>query len=208
MKKDLPQPSTFVKPGDIKYKDLNGDDKINEYDKTYENGLNPGNPKLVYGFGFNVEYKGFFVGIFFQGVGKAVVNLLNNANYFMPFNRGPESGSARMDALSHWSAEDPYNQNVLFPRLHVNKFDHNLEYSTWWYRNGSFLRLKNVEFGYEFNKKMIQKMRMTNLRLYVQGTNLAVWDHVKMWDPELGNSSSGATYPIGATWTIGLEVSF
>ena len=208
LKKDLPQPSTFVKPGDIKYKDLNGDDKINEYDKTYENGLNPGNPKLVYGFGFNVEYKGFFAGIFFQGVGKAVVNLLNDANYFMPFNRGPESGSARMDALSHWSAEDPYNQNVLFPRLHVNKFDHNLEYSTWWYRNGSFLRLKNVEFGYEFNKKMIQKMRMTNLRLYVQGTNLAVWDHVKMWDPELGNSSSGATYPIGDTWTIGLEVSF
>ena len=208
LKESLPQPSTFVKPGDIKYKDLNGDNVIDQYDKTYENGLNPSNPKLVYGFGFNVEYKGFFAGIFFQGTGKTTVNLINNANYFMPFNRGPESGSARMDALSHWSAEDPYNQNVLFPRLHINKFDHNLEYSTWWYRDGSFLRLKNVEFGYEFDRRLIEKMRMTNLRLYVQGTNVAVWDNIKMWDPELGNSSSGATYPIGSTWTIGLEVSF
>ena len=208
LKPGLPKPSALVKPGDIKYKDLNEDGYIDEYDKTYENGLNPSNPKLVYGFGFNVEYKGFFAGIFFQGTGKTTVNLINNTNYFIPFNRGPESGSARMQALSHWSAEDPYNQNVLYPRLHVNRYDHNIEYSTWWYRNGSFLRLKNVEFGYEFNKEKIRKMRMSNLRLYVQGTNLAVWDHVKLWDPELGNSSSGATYPIGATWTIGLEVSF
>ncbi len=55
---------------------------------------------------------------------------------------------------------------------------------------------------------MIKKMRMTNLRLYVQGTNLAVWDNIKLWDPELGNSNSGAKYPLGATWTVGLEVSF
>jgi hypothetical protein len=113
-----------------------------------------------------------------------------------------------MEALSHWSADNPYNQDVLYPRIHAAKFDHNIEKSTWWYRDGSFLRLKNVEFGYEFSKDMIKKMRMTNLRLYVQGTNLAVWDNIKLWDPELGNSNSGAKYPLGATWTVGLEVSF
>lgn len=197
-----------VAPGDIKYKDLNGDGLINEYDMTYENGLNSTNPELVYGFGLNLEYKGFFAGIFFQGVGKTTVNLMSNSNYFMPFIRGVEGGSARMEALSHWSADNPYNQDVLYPRIHAAKFDHNIEKSTWWYRDGSFLRLKNVEFGYEFSKDMIKKMRMTNLRLYVQGTNLAVWDNIKLWDPELGNSNSGAKYPLGATWTVGLEVSF
>ena len=68
-------------PGDIKYKDLNGDGLINEYDMTYENGLNSTNPELVYGFGLNLEYKGFFAGIFFQGVGKTTVNLMSNSNY-------------------------------------------------------------------------------------------------------------------------------
>ena len=187
---------------------MNGDGLINEYDMTYENGLNSTNPELVYGFGLNLEYKGFFAGIFFQGVGKTTVNLMSNSNYFMPFIRGVEGGSARMEALSHWSADNPYNQDVLYPRIHAAKFDHNIEKSTWWYRDGSFLLLKNVEFGYEFSKDMIKKMRMTNLRLYVQGTNLAVWDNIKLWDPELGNSNSGAKYPLGATWTVGLEVSF
>lgn len=78
--------------------------------------------------------------------------------------------------------------------------------STWWYRSGSFLRLKNVEFGYQFDKKIAQKMRMQNLRIYVQGTNLAVWDKIKMWDPEIGNS--GAKYPLNSTWTVGLDVTF
>ena len=208
LKADVPKPAANVAPGDIKYKDLNGDGLINEYDMTYENGLNSTNPELVYGFGLNLEYKGFFAGIFFQGVGKTTVNLMSNSNYFMPFIRGVEGGSARMEALSHWSADNPYNQDVLYPRIHAAKFDHNIEKSTWWYRDGSFLRLKNVEFGYEFSKDMIKKMRMTNLRLYVQGTNLAVWDNIKLWDPELGNSNSGAKYPLGATWTVGLEVSF
>lgn len=208
LKADIPKPAANVAPGDIKYKDLNEDGLINEYDMTYENGLNSANPELVYGFGLNLEYKGFFAGIFFQGVGKTTVNLMSNSNYFMPFTRGVEGGSARMEALDRWSADNPYNQNVLYPRMHSAKFDHNIEKSTWWYRDGSFLRLKNVEFGYEFHKDIIKKMRMTNLRLYVQGTNLAVWDNIKMWDPELGNSNSGAKYPLGATWTVGLEVSF
>lgn len=92
LKADVPKPAANVAPGDIKYKDLNGDGLINEYDMTYENGLNSTNPELVYGFGLNLEYKGFFAGIFFQGVGKTTVNLMSNSNYFMPFIRGVEVG--------------------------------------------------------------------------------------------------------------------
>lgn len=195
-----------VKPGDIKYKDLNGDGKIDENDKSYWNGTYPNNPQLVYGFGVNVQYKGFYAGAFFQGVGRASVNLKANTSYFVPFVNGRDQSSARVEAADHWRADDPNNQNVLYPRLHTNKYDNNTLESTWWYRSGSFLRLKNVEFGYQFDKKIAQKMKMQNLRIYVQGTNLAVWDKIKMWDPEIGNS--GARYPLNSTWTVGLDVTF
>lgn len=195
-----------VQPGDIRYKDLDGNGAIDSMDKTYMNGLYPNNPQVVYGFGFNAEYKGFFVGIFFQGVAKASTNLLANASYFMPFNNGRDESSARMEAAGHWNASDPYNQNVLYPRLHTAANTNNTQESTWWYRDASFLRLKNVELGYQFDKRVIQKIKMQNLRVFVQGTNLAVWDNIKMWDPELGNS--GSRYPICGTWTLGLEVTF
>ena len=131
---------------------------------------------------------------------------LANTSYFVPFANGKDQSSARVQAADHWSASDPNNMNVLYPRLHTNEYSNNTLNSTWWYRNGSFLRLKNVELGYQFDKKLVQRWKMQNLRIYVQGSNLAVWDHVKMWDPEIGNS--GARYPINATWTFGLDVTF
>lgn len=207
LKPGLPDPGTQVAPGDIKYRDLNGDKKIDSLDRTYKNGLYPTAPQIVYGFGFNAEWKGIFVGIFFQGVGNTSVNLLT-ANNFMPFHNGVDASSARVEALDRWTYDDPYNQNVLYPRVHANQFQHNTQASTWWYRSGNFLRLKNLEVGYEFNKNLIKKLYMQNLRVYVQGTNLAVWDSVKFWDPEIGNSNSGAKYPLSATWTMGLEVTF
>lgn len=208
LKKGIPAHSNNVQPGDIKYKDLNGDGKIDSMDQTYDNGLYPSTPQIVYGFGLNVEYKGFFAGIFFQGAAKTSVNLLSNAGVFVPFYNGKDNSPARAEGLNHWKASDPYNQNVLFPRLRTaNSFENNYVGSTWWYRNGNFLRLKNVEFGYQFDKKWTQRFKVQNLRLYIQGTNLAVWDNIKIWDPEQG-SSSGTAYPVGTTWTFGAEVTF
>jgi len=162
----------------------------------------------VYGLSLNAEWKGFFAGIFFQGVTGCSINLMSKASNFMPFNQGKDASSARMEAMNRWKASDPYNDNVLYPRLRNNTFAHNLQASTWWYRDASFIRLKNVEFGYQFNKKQLKSLRLTNLRLYVQGTNLKTWDHVKYWDPELGDANSGAKYPISSTWTFGAEVTF
>jgi hypothetical protein len=155
-----------------------------------------------------VEWKGIYASIFFQGTGNASINLLNKVTNFVPFYNGVDYSSARVEALSRWQVTDPYNQDVLFPRLSPLHNDYNLRESTWWYRDASFLRLKNLEFGYDFNKRLIQKLGMNNLRVYVQGTNVAVWDNVKYWDPELGNSNSGAKYPICGTWTVGLDVTF
>ena len=206
LKDGIPTYDANVKPGDIKYKDLNGDGTINDNDQTYYSGIYPNNPQIVYGFGVNVQYKGIYAGIFFQGVGKASTNLKANTSYFVPFANGKDQSSARAEAVNHWSANNPDNTNVLYPRLHTNEYANNTLNSTWWYQDGSFLRLKNVELGYQFDKRLVQKWKMQNLRVYVQGSNLAVWDHIKMWDPEIGNS--GAKYPLNSTWTLGLDVTF
>lgn len=196
-----------VKPGDIKYKDLNGDGEITDVDATYYSGMHPNNPQIVYGFGLNVQWKGIYAGVFFQGAGKRDLNMKYKNEYLIPFNKGVNQTSARTFAFDHWSADNPNNTNVMFPRLHTLSYANNELNSTYWYRSGDYLRLKNVELGYQFDKKLIQKWRMQNLRVYVQGTNLALlFDDVKFWDPEIGNS--GSRYPLSATWTVGLDVTF
>lgn len=206
LKDGLPLPTGQVAPGDIKYADLNNDGKIDSYDQTYNHGFKSPDPELVYGFGLNAEYKGFYAGIFFQGVANTAMNL-NGSRDFVPFSYA-QLGSVREEALNHWSSRNPDNHNVMLPRLHTEEFSHNKLASTWWYRDASFLRLKNVEFGYTFDKKLLAKSHIGNLRIYVQGNNLAVWDDIKMWDPELGSAGAGVKYPINMTWTVGLEVGF
>ena len=206
LKEGIATYSADVKPGDIKYKDLNGDGVITDSDMSYQSGIYPNNPQIVYGFGVNAQYKGFYAGVFFQGVGRSSVNLKASTSYFVPFALGRDQSSARAEAASHWTSSDPNNMNVLYPRLHTNEYKNNTLESTWWYRSGSFLRLKNVEFGYQFEKQLVQRWKMQNLRIYVQGSNLAVWDHIKYWDPEIGNS--GARYPLTSNWTVGLDVTF
>lgn len=200
------KPSAAVSPGDIKYLDLNNDGKIDDYDRTYSHKYYAPNPEWVYGFGINAEYKGFHVGVFFQGVANTSMNL-NGSRDFVPFTFG-QLGSLRQEGFDHWSSRNPDNQNVLFPRLHTEEFNHNRFNSTWWYRDASFLRLKNIEFGYTFDKNVLRKMAIKNARVYVQGNNIAVWDHIDMWDPELGSAGAGVKYPINMTWTVGVEFGF
>lgn len=207
LKDGLANPGAQVAPGDIKYADLNHDGQINDNDMTYKNGMNAKDPKTVYGIALDLEYKGFFAGIFFQGASGASVNLMAKAENFMPFKNGKDASSARMEAMDRWTASDPFNQSVLYPRMHSTDFSYNLRASTWWYRDASFIRLKNVELGYQFNRQQLKSLRLQNLRLYLQGTNLITWDQVKYWDPE-SNERSGAKYPISRSWTAGLEVTF
>ncbi|MDR2275969.1 MAG: TonB-dependent receptor [Sphingobacterium sp.] len=199
-------PSANVSPGDLKYKDLNGDGVIDSYDQTYDNKFYGQLPEIVYGFGLNAEWKGLFVGVFFQGTAHASTNMLAEAGNLIPFSSGVDNGSSRIEVADRWTAENPYNQNVFMPRLHATGFSQNSWASTWWYRDASFLRLKNIEVGYDFDKKIIKRLKMNNLRVYLQGTNIAVWDKIKFWDPELGNANSGAKYPLSSTYSVGLEV--
>lgn len=203
----VPGISAGVKPGDIKYKDLNGDGKIDSNDKVKDVG-NPSVPEIVYGFGFNAEWKGFYAGIFFQGAGNtSTVFGASNSEAFFPFRWGYQESAPRAAVADRWTEANP-SQNVMFPRMHEKNYDNNTTPSTWWQRDASFLRLKNIELGYNFGEKMLKKIRMGSLRVYLQGNNICVWDKIKMWDPELGNANGGFAYPLSRTFTLGFDVTF
>lgn len=196
--------SPGVRPGDIKYKDLNGDGKIDSMDQMEDVG-DPSVPEIVYGFGLNAEWKGFYAGVFFQGAAKTSTVLGGDGTFF-PFQWGDQS-ALRTVVAERWTENNP-SQNVMFPRLHSNDYPNNTASSTWWQRDASFLRLKNIELGYNFSKKMLGRLNIQSLRLYLQGNNLYVWDKIKMWDPEQGNAGGGFAYPLNRTFTLGLDLKF
>ena len=199
-------------PGDIKYADLNNDGIIDSKDMQRGVG-HPYNPEVNYGFGLNVEYKGFYISTFFQGTANTTILLNGGAgsvdnNTFWPFNWGIEKSNYRVDFLDRWTAEDP-RQDVLIPRLHVGYANNiNDEASTWWLKDGSFLRFKNLEFGYSIPKEYVKKIGIDACRVYLLGHNLHIWDKFKLWDPEMGNRNKGNSYPMSRTFTLGLELNF
>lgn len=168
----------------------------------------PYNPEINYGFGLNIEYKGFYVSAFFQGTGNSSVLLASGNNHFWPFNWYEDKSNYRTLFLDRWTADNP-RQDVTMPRLHSH-YSHNVnkEASTWWLRSGNFLRFKNLEIGYNLPKTFLRKIRLDAARVYMLGNNLCVWDDIKYWDPEQGNRNNGMSYPMSRTFTLGLEVNF
>ncbi len=147
---------------------------------------------------------------FFQGAGNTSV-LLGGATSegWYPFSWGVDQSNYRTFALDRWTENNP-SQDVIIPRLHKNNANNanNRVASTWWLRNGSFLRLKNIEFGYQLPKKFMDKIGFEAARIYIMGYNLAVWDDIKYFDPEAGNANAGLNYPLPRTFTLGLDFTF
>ncbi|WP_210420719.1 TonB-dependent receptor [Chitinophaga sp. XS-30] len=192
-------------PGDIKFADLNNDNIIDNNDRKRGIG-NPENPEINFGFGLNVEYKGIYMSVFLQGTGNSSTLLGQGNSNFWPFNWGVEKANYRTAFLDRWTADNP-RQDVVMPRIHSHyAYNVNKEPNTWWLRNSSFLRLKNVEIGYTLPKELTKKLRMGGARVYLMGYNLYVWDDVKYWDPEMGNRNKGMSYPMSRSFTFGLEV--
>ena len=206
----LPTPTFggIIGPGDIKYVDMNHDGIIDTKDKVRGVGHPYKNPEINYGFGFNVEWKGIYASVFFSGVANTSILLASGNSTFWPFNWGVEKGNYRTAFLDRWTADNP-RQDVTYPRLHVGYGNSiNDEPSTWWLRDGSFLRLKNAEIGYVLPEKALKTLRISGLRFYLLGENLAVFDHVKFWDPEQGNRNRGVSYPMSHSFTLGVELDF
>lgn len=194
--------------GDIKYRDLNGDGVIDSRDQTWLG--NPTVPEIVYGFGLSCTYKNVDFNAFFQG--QTRVSFMIDAARTSPFMKSPDSwlpGNTQVIkqyADDHWS-EDNQNLYALYPRLGVNGavIENNRQASSWWLRDGSFLRMKSLEVGYTVPKKLVEKLRMRNLRIYFSGLNLLTWSPFRMWDPELGGN--GFAYPLQKVYNLGLNVS-
>lgn len=183
--------------GDIKFTDVNNDGVITAADMVPIG--NPTTPEIVYGFGLSLGYKGFDASVFFQGEGN--VSFWIDASSTSPFVNETQLMKAYAD--DHWSEE---NQNVyaLWPRMSVNVNKNNTARSTWFMRDGSFLRLKQVELGYTFPNKRLRKAHIDNLRLYMSGSNLLTWSKFKLWDVELGGD--GFNYPIQRVVNLGVNI--
>lgn len=184
------------KEGDIKYKELSGDNVINEKDYKV---LGETLPRFTYGISFNMEYKNFDFAMFLQGVGKA--NGLIHSQGIMPFYTG---GTVQEQHKDHWTLENP---NAKFPRLAFNEVN-NTKISSFWMKNAAYLRLKNIQLGYTLPKQLCEKMSLQDVRFYVSGQNLLTFD--KFWDGYDVEApvSDGGYYPQQKSYMLGLNVKF
>jgi TonB-linked SusC/RagA family outer membrane protein len=210
-----PTQTRTVFPGDIKYEDLNGDGVIDSNDRTY---LGKSYfPTWSYGYGFNFGYRKISLSAVFAGVadvgimanGADIVSPDGGANGVgvVPFaGIGQYPANVLSNSESRWTKENP-SQNVDYPRLTItNTGDNNYVNSSWWLKDGSFMRLKQVSLGYSFITPDMKKKGISNLEVYGAATNLLTFSKFKLWDPELGGN--GAKYPYAKTMTVGIRAQF
>lgn len=185
--------------GDIKYKDINDDGLVNELDQV-PIGF-PTTPEIIYGYGFSTGYKNFDLSCFFQGLGR-------ESFWINPVSTAPFAGQTALLKVyeeSHWS-ESNRDLYALWPRLSPNVNVNNTATSTWFMRNGSFLRLKSVELGYTMPATLTRKIGVNMARWYVSGTNLLTFSSFDLWDPEMAGNGLG--YPVQKVVNFGVQVSF
>ena len=202
-----------VQPGDLKYRDVNGDGVVNDGDIVAIGATSK--PNLIYGLGVTAKWKGLDVNVHFQGAGKSSFFTYGKCVY--AFTEG-EWGNVFKGMLDdRWvdseTAEKlgiPANENpnASYPRLSYQgdgASNNNYRTSTFWLRNGSYLRLKTVDVGYTLPKSWVNKLHFNNIRIFVVGTNLLTFSKFKTWDPEMGDAR-GESYPLSKSVTMGLSV--
>ncbi|MFZ4260473.1 SusC/RagA family TonB-linked outer membrane protein [Sphingobacterium sp. HJSM2_6] len=218
-----------VLPGDIKYKDVNGDGMINKLDMvplTHSN-----YPLLMYGFGGEIAYKNFSLGILFKGTGKtAYFNVGQktkvkdvekvNGTGFMPFFEGPLGNVLTLaaDPANRWIPKDyaiahgideslAENPNAMFPRLQYGSNSNNSQLSDFWQGDSRYLRLQEITLNYHLSKNLLKRIGVSSLDLQLVGNNLYIWDKVKIYDPEQA-VWNGRKYPIPSTYSFQVYLNF
>ena len=194
-------PMTWTaKPGDIRYKDLNGDEKITDADRTY---LGSPMPTFTYGFGFMLGYKNFDLNVDFNGVsGNKILDLKKTVSW--------TTTNFYEKSLQRWHGEGTSNKEPILDKSR----GHNYLSSTNLLENGSYLRLRNVQLGYTLPSSAISKLGISGLRVYVSGQNLLTFKHNTGYTPEIGGSAlqggmdQGDTYPLPSVYTVGLSINF
>ena len=191
-----------TRPGDIKYKDVNGDGKIDEYDKVP---IGWGSvPEIMYGFGFSLGWKNLSLTAMFQGA--AHVDAMLSGEGVLPFSQGSSRGNLLSNITDRWTEENP-RQNAFYPRLSIGNINMNYEESTWWLKDTDYLRLKNIELSYRLPDHWMKRIHLDNARIFIQGVNLLTFSSFKIWDVELGDGR-GARYPNIASVSLGVNFNF
>lgn len=180
-------------PGDIKYRDITGDGVIDTSDRTMISPYGPV-PRIQYGFGFNIVYKNFDLNVFFTGSAKRTI-MTGLQNPFAQSSGQDANNVFQYIADNYWSESNP-NPDALYPRLGIFASDvaNNAPTSTFWMRDGSFLRFKTIEFGYKFKQG----------RVFATVNNVALFSNFKHWDPEL----AWYRYPLQRTFSMGVQLNF
>ena len=169
-------------------------------------------PNLIYGFGVSAQWKGFDFNAHFQGAGKS--SFFINGSTVYSFKNSQWGNiltnlvkDRYVDAETAATLGIPANENpnASYPRLSYGGNDNNYRASTYWLRDGSYLRLKTLEVGYTLPKSIVNKMRFNKIRVFFIGTNILTFAKFKEWDPEMG-VSNGEKYPLAKTFTLGLTV--
>ena len=179
-----------------------GDGKIDEYDKVP---IGWGSvPEIVYGFGFSVGWKGLSLSAMFQGA--AHVDAILSGEGVLPFAQGSSRGNLLGNITDRWTEANP-RQDVFYPRLSIGNMNMNYEASTWWLKNTSYLRLKNIELSYTLPDRWMKRIHINNARIFIQGVNLLTFSKFKLWDVELGDGR-GAKYPNIGSVSLGINFNF
>ena len=193
--------STDIRPGDIKHKDVNGDGKIDIYDQSPIGGTE--DPEIVYGFGLNLAWKGFDFGVLFQGTGRMwrlmsqnIIPGYDTGGYYNVFSNYED----------RWTVDNP-SQDVFYPRLSYGPNTNNGVACSWWLKNMSYLRLKNIELGWSIPQRWADRSFLSGARVFVRGTNVLTFSDFKLWDPEL-KSADGGRYPLMRSFSAGVEFKF
>lgn len=188
-----------VMPGDIKYRDINGDGQITVADRTMIG--NP-TPDFIYGGSISANYKGLDLGIDLQGVYGNEIFRAWNQGTFADFNY-------LTDRLGRWNGVGTSNWEPILNTKRANNYQN----STYWIEDGSFFRIRNVQLGYTFGQSALERMRIKSLRLYFNAQNLATFTNATGYTPEIGGTPiafgiDNGTYPVPAIYSVGINLNF
>ncbi len=193
-----------VRPGDIKYKDLNGDGQITSVDQQ---AIGYGDvPRILYGINLSAGLRRFDIFMFWQGA--ALVDFLYSGGHSTnPFFEGPTIGNLYTQATDRWTPDNT-NPRPFYPRMSTRQ-DNTTNYlaSTWWVKRADYIRLKELMIGYNFGVEKLKRYGVKSMRIYLQTTNLLTFSPWKIWDPEVSDGR-GIRYPQLSVFNFGIRANF
>ena len=194
-----------AKPGDIRFKNVDGNDKLDAEDRTYIG--NP-NPKIIYGGNINMSFKGFDFSLFLQGIGGCDI-VAGPRELYQTMN------TVNLPVKAYEEAWRNPGDKTDMPRISMNNTNENYRFSSWWVTNGSFLKVKTMQVGYTLPSKWLVKTNvLSSVRIYLSGENLFTISGYEFMDPETSNSApldlgiASLNYPNTRKYTLGVSVQF